>query len=167
MTAFYAPSMRPEQPFGVCSRNFELKRDEENVWWQTALKYDLEAKLRETGREIAVQGELVGPGVNGNRDLYTGHEFHVFRIWDIASGCYVPSGERVELCKAMGLPHVKVIDPAMDVFTELPTVDDILLFAEGTTDRGNEREGLVFKEADSKWPCSFKAVSSRYLLKIK
>ena len=167
MTAFFAPSMRPEQPFGVCSRNFELKRDEENVWWQTALKYGLEAKLRETGREIAVQGELVGPGVNGNRDLYTEHEFHVFRIWGIASGCYVPSGERVELCKAMGLPHVKVIDPAMDVFTELPTVDDILLFAEGTTDRGNEREGLVFKEADSKWPCSFKAVSSRYLLKIK
>ena len=55
----------------------------------------------------------------------------------------------------------------MDVFSELPTVDAVLKFAEGVTENGHEREGLVFKEADSAYPRSFKAVSNRYLLKLK
>ena len=167
MTVFYAPIVRPDNPFGVCSRNFELKRDETNAWWEAAIRYGLEAKLRAYGRDIAIQGELVGPGMNGNRDQYTGREFHVFRIWDIANQCYVPSTERVNLCKMLDIPHVKVIDPGKDVFGDLPTVDDVLLYAEGKTDRGNEREGLVFKEADVSNPRSFKAVSNRYLLKLK
>ena len=52
---------RPDNPFGVCSRNFELKRDETNAWWEAAVKHGLEDKLRNLGREIALQGELVGP----------------------------------------------------------------------------------------------------------
>ena len=167
MTVFFAPGVRPDSPFGVCSRNFELKRDETNAWWEAAIRYGLEAKLRAYGRDIAIQGELVGPGMNGNRDLYTGREFHVFRIWDIANQCYVPSTERVNLCRMLDIPHVKVIDPGKNVFGDLPTVDDVLLYAEGKTDRGNEREGLVFKEADVSNPRSFKAVSNRYLLKLK
>ena len=46
-------------------------------------------------------------------------------------------------------------------------MEDLLKFAEGKTARGHEREGLVFKEADCAYPRSFKAVSNRYLLKIK
>lgn len=167
MTVFWAPSMRPDRPFGVCSRNFELERDETNAWWEAAAKYGIEGKLAALGREIAVQGELVGPGMNGNRDLLPEREFRVFRIWDIANGRYLGSTERRELCACLGLPHVKVIAPAMDVFSELPTVDAVLKFAEGATDRGHEREGLVFKEADNAFPRSFKAVSNRYLLKLK
>lgn len=167
MTVFYAPNLRPDNPFGVCSRNYELKRDGTNAWWEAAIRYGLEEKLRGLGREIAVQGELVGPGMNGNRDLYPEREFHVFRIWDIENQCYIGSSERVNLCRELNIPHVKVIAPAMDVFGELPTVDDVLKFAEGVTDRGHEREGLVFKEADSSHPRSFKAVSNRYLLKLK
>ena len=167
MTVFHAPSQRPDNPFGVCSRNFELKRDEANAWWEAAVKYGLEEKLRGLGREIALQGELVGPGMNGNRDLLTERAFRVFRIWDITEQRYVPSGERVALCERLDIPHVPVIDPAMDVFSELPTVDAVLKFAEGVTENGHEREGLVFKEANTSYPRSFKAVSNRYLLKLK
>ena len=105
--------------------------------------------------------------MNGNRDLLPERAFRVFRIWDIANQRYVPSSERVALCEKLGIPHVPVINPVMDVFSELPTVDDVLKFAEGATDRGHEREGLVFKEADNAFPRSFKAVSNRYLLKLK
>ena len=116
---------RPDNPFGVCSRNFELERVETNAWWEAAVKYGIEGKLAALGREIAVQGELVGPGMNGNRDLLPEREFRVFRIWDIANGRYLGSTERRELCASLGLPHVKVIDPAMDVFSELPSVDAV------------------------------------------
>ena len=40
-------------------------------------------------------------------------------------------------------------------------------FAEGKTVHGHEREGLVFKEVGTGHPFSFKAVSNRYLLKLK
>lgn len=52
---------RPDNPFSVCSRNIELKHDETNAWWEAAVKHGLEDKLRNLGREIALQGELVGP----------------------------------------------------------------------------------------------------------
>lgn len=166
-TYVWSPSNSPEEPFLVCSRNFRLKRDEGSAWWAMADKYGIEERLRELGRELAIQGELVGPGVNGNRDLRTEYDLLVFRVWDITNQRYLPTDERFELCGRLGLRHVKVISPAMDVFTELPTVDDVLRFAEGVTDRGNEREGLVFKEVGTPYPRSFKAVSNRYLLKIK
>lgn len=91
MTVFYTPSQRPDNPFGVCRHNFELKRDETNAWWEAAVKHGLEDKLRNLGREIVLQGELVGPGMNGNRDLLPERSFRVLRIWDIENQCYIPA----------------------------------------------------------------------------
>ena len=172
MTIFWAPETRPDNPIGVCSRNFELKPDDENsAWWEIANSDNLKLKVRRLGeylnKDIAVQGELIGPGMNGNRDNLKEREFRVFRIWNITDQCYIPSGDRQELCRMFEIPHVPVLNPAMPVFNELPTVDDVLASAEGVTENGNEREGLVFKEANSYNPRSFKAVSNRYLLKLK
>ncbi|MBQ7652484.1 MAG: hypothetical protein IJS15_16110, partial [Victivallales bacterium] len=121
MTVFYAPSQRPDNPFGVCSRNFELKRDETNAWWEAAVKYGLEAKLRSLGREIALQGELVGPGMNGNRDLLPERAFRVFRIWDIANQRYVPSDERIEPgCGCPRCPWRRCPEPVRPTWPEWP-----------------------------------------------
>ena len=171
MTVFWAPEMRPDKPFGVCSRNFELQEDDTNAWWEVTKKLDLENKTRRMSeylnKELAIQGELIGPGMNGNRDNLPDREFRVFRIWNITDQCYIPSSQRVELCRMFEIPHVPVLAPAMKVFVAYPTVDDVLKFAEGLTENGREREGLVFKEANSEHPISFKAVSNRYLLAQK
>ena len=34
----------------------------------------------ETKRSIALQGEYVGPGVNGNRDKYEEHHFFIYDV---------------------------------------------------------------------------------------
>ena len=172
VTMFYAPSMDAENPFGVCTRNQRLKPPEKDgsptLPWRVALKCGAEAAIRracdDAHAELAFQGELVGPGVNANRDFYRDWEWHVFRIWNISTGSFVPPGEARRICAAVNLQYVPVIEESMDVFAKLTDTDAMLAFAEGKTARGNEREGLVFKTVDEPY-VSFKAVSNRYLLK--
>lgn len=172
VTMFLSPTVDAETPFGVCSRNLRLKPETDKgvpVPWQIAQKYDMEAKLDKANEklntELAFQGELVGPGVNCNRDLYPDFEWHVFKIWDIKNQKYVNPTEAEQLCKELEIPYVPVIRRVMRVFDELTSMDAVLAFAEGKTARGHEREGLVFKSCDDGPFVSFKAVSNRYLLK--
>ena len=172
ITMFLSPSMDTENPFGVCTRNLRIKPPDEGAEptlpWRMAYKYSVEAAIRAaneaTGAELAFQGELVGPGVNANRDFYRDWEWHVFRIWNITAGSFVPPPEARTLCARVGLQYVPVIAESMDVFNQFTDTDALLAFAEGKTVRGNEREGLVFKSVDAPY-VSFKAVSNRYLLK--
>ncbi len=172
-TVFFSPTIDEANPFGVCSRNLRLKRPEDataaSAFWQVVLKYGLEEKLRqfhaETGREIALQGELVGPGINADRDRYPDFEFHVFRIWDITAQSFMPPGERVRFCADRAIPHVQVLEADFPFFDRLATMDEALAYAEGKTSRGNEREGIVMKASDGIDDTHFKVVSNRYLLK--
>lgn len=170
MTVFFANKIRPDDPFGVCSRNFEKKLDGDGSFVKFVKDANLQEMISkyciENDVELAFQGELVGPGINQNRDLYPNYEWHVFRIWDITHQQFIEPAKRREICNKIGLTHVPVIAEEMKVFEKFTNVDDLLLFAEGKTARGNEREGLVFKECSAE-PITFKAVSNKYLLKSK
>lgn len=165
-TYVYAPNARPDDPFFVCSRNLELKEEEGNLYWDIAKKYDVLNVLKKlyeiNSGDIAVQGEIVGPGVNGNRDLYTEHEFRVFRIFDVRSGKWVMPSTRKHMCDEFGMPHVRILGTC-NIFKNLTTMEDFLKFVEGKTDRGNEREGMVFKSVSGE--ISFKVINNNYLLK--
>jgi RNA ligase (TIGR02306 family) len=167
-TFVYAPQYS-QDPFFVCSRNKRLRKTDDNVFWEINNKYHIEdilKELYETEKTIyAIQGEVVGIGINGNRDKYNGLDFFVFRIRNVTENRWITPEERYELCKRYGLKHVKVIKESMKVFDELRSVDEVLEFVEGKTDRGNEREGMVFKSLPDSL-LSFKAVSNKYLLKI-
>ena len=52
--------------FGACSRNWELKDTEGNLIWKMARELKLEEKLKAYGRNVALQGEIIGQGINGN-----------------------------------------------------------------------------------------------------
>ena len=167
-TIFYSPTMREDDPFGVCSRNLELKDDGKGVYWEMAHKYALPETLpvwcQNHGREIAIQAETIGDGVSGNRDLLTERKMQVFRIWDIREQRWVPETERHEICEELQLEHV----PTLGTKTLADfncDYDQILKFAEGKTEHGNEREGVVFKSEDGE--THFKAVSNAYLALLK
>ena len=164
MTVFHSRLFQGGSPFRVCSRNLDLRATEESPYWQVARKYDLARKLRTWARELAFQGELVGPGVNGNRGGYPELEWRVFRIWDIARSCFLETTERRALCRRLGIPHVPVVNAASPLFDRYPTLNLLMEYADGPGATGRPREGLVFKEAGSCFPVSFKAVSNRYLL---
>ena len=120
----------------------------------------------QTGSELAFQGELVGPGLQSNRDLLAEHHWLVFRAYDIKAGRFIDPATTQTLCIQLGFEHVEVLDDDIDVFNKLHSVDEMLEAAEGKTASGNEREGLVFKSVDEPY-VSFKAVSNKYLLKQK
>lgn len=148
--------------FGVCSRNMDLVRDENNSFWKVAIEQDIETKMRNAfgTNDVAVQGELIGPGIQGNIYKLSKPEFHVFDIYDIVGGEYLKPVFRRALVNKMGLTHV----PVLSEFQDLGTIEELLLQAEGTSFLANtEREGIVFKDLDGGF--TFKAISNRYLMK--
>ena len=156
---------RIDGEFIVCSRNINLKETEGNTFWYVARKYDVENKLIEHRLDnIAIQGELVGPGVQANYYGLSDHEFYVFKIIDVSTGKVFSHAERTELCKKLGLLHVPVIG-----IMSLSGMDraQVLEMADGQSliNTKKLREGLVFKRADGNGDEHFKAVSNKYLLK--
>ena len=150
--------------FGVCSRNVELKDDGANTFWQVAKQYDLENKLRSYGKNIAIQGELIGPNIQGNIYKLQAPDFYVFDIFDIDKQEYMKAFEHLEICVELGLKHAPLIDNS---FRGYSTVEEYLSMSEGKSvlNPNQEREGLVFKSLDGSF--SFKAISNRYLIKQK
>ena len=153
--------------FGVCSRNLNLKPNPDATFWKAAIDAKLEEALRAYGDNIALQGELIGEGIQGNIYKLKGVHFYIYDIYDIATSKYfVPTVRRL-FCKMHHLNHVP--DLVYNIQLEcMGTMDDILAFAEGKSVMGMigcEREGLVFK-CNTK-DVSFKAISNRYLLKSK
>ena len=151
---------------GVCSRNLDLKFDINNSFWEAAVNYDLIEKVRSTGRSLAIQGELVGEGIQGNSYKLTGRQFFCFDIWDINDQKYLLPNERQEICAKLDIQHVPVLGlgAIADVIGTTPAT--ILKEAEGKSLVGSkpEREGLVWKSVD-KHDVSFKAISDKWLLK--
>lgn len=150
--------------FGVCSRNLELRDTETNSLWRAARDQDLETKLRTLGRNLALQGELIGEGVQGNPyKIRPGQVFKLFDIYDIDTGSYLDSAERRQLCWDLDIEHVPVL------YNWVMNTDDsmtgVLASADGSSELCEDtvREGLVFKQLDNP-NISFKAISNQFLL---
>jgi len=150
---------------GVCSRNYELKLDDlDNAFVKTAHTECILAKLATTNLQVALQGELIGPSIQGNSYNLTKPEYYVFDIFDIPSQQYYSPEQRISLCKSLGLKHTPIFAPYLT--TGKTTVSELLTFAEGQSvlNPKAHREGLVFKNLSDPSK-SFKAISNKWLLK--
>ena len=171
-TIAFSPKIDFDNPQIVCSRNLRLKSvtaaGEVPVYWQVAEKYNILEKLSEAlvgGMEYALQGEVVGPGIQKDRNKESEYMFKCFRIYDIANQKFLNPNETVAFCKEFDIPHVEVLKTDFPFFDEITTMEDALKFAEGKTKEGNEREGIVCKTCDDGPYASFKIVSNKYLMK--
>src|SRR4030042_985712 len=133
--------------------------DARNTYWKIAEKYRIEEKLRDIGRNIAIQGEICGPSIQKNRLGLKENQLFVFDIYDIDKKKYCDYHEQVEICKTIGLDLVK--EEAVTSFT-WETVDDILDFAKGKYESGHNREGIVIRTLGEN-RTSFKAINNDYL----
>jgi RNA ligase (TIGR02306 family) len=151
--------------YGVCSRNYKLSENLSglSVQWTIVKQLDLIQKLMDSHLNLAIQGELIGPKVQGNHYKLRTYEFRVFDIYNIDSGSKVSSAERIELCRKFGLSHVPVVSDRYTLNTI--TMDFLIEWADSTSmiNPGVNREGLVFKSIDNP-DISFKVISNLYLM---
>ena len=146
---------------GVCSRNVNLKETEDSAFWAAANSLSLIPKILSTGRNLALQGELMSQKIQGNYEKVQGIEWNCFDIYDIDTQAYLLPKERRELCKQLRIPHIKVVE---EDFVLCHNVDQLLEMAEGPgVNAGVKREGLVFKQNNGQF--SFKAISNEYLFR--
>lgn len=158
----------------VCSRNINLKETEDNSFWKATRAQKLDVYLSHQynnfGQQYAVQGELIGEGIQGNPEKIHGQRFHVFDVYSINDGVYLDPPTRRAFVMEMefagsSLEHVPFLNYQFSVgeLDEL-TIDALLKMAEGPSmNPQTTREGLVFKSNESDF--TFKAISNKYLLK--
>ena len=158
MTVFYK-----DKEMGCCSRNLELKDDGTSTFWETAKNEQLVEKLISLGKNIALQGELLGGQIQGNSYKITGFKFFLYDIYDIDKQEYLRP-EVVEQFAAMhGISHVPIIG-----YVTLPkedTIQALLLDADGKSAVGcnPKREGFVYKSTKDT-SISVKCISNSWLL---
>ena len=156
-----------EQDQGVCSRNLNLYDTEGNTLWQVAHRDQIITAIQDSQRNLAIQGELIGEGIQGNPYKIKGQSFYVFDIYEIDKGSYMTPTQRRDFCEFHELLHVPVIAFGAHLYDTLgmATIDSLLEFAEGKSELNpqTDREGLVFKCNEKQE--SFKTIANSYLLK--
>lgn len=159
---------------GVCSRNLDLKMEgnDENAFVKMANAGIFEV-LRHEKPGIALQGELMGPGIQGNRENFKADRFFVYNVFDINKGEFMNPRERKGLIAELNsiarkneinvvIEHVPTLH--FNVTLEelkISNMEDLLAFAIGPSMNNQVREGVVFKAMDGSH--QFKAISNLYL----
>ena len=145
--------------FGVCSRNLELKESGGGSYWDMSNKYQLDEDVMEGN--IAIQGEICGPGIQKNPLQLSEKKMFVFNIVDLNTGFRYSVSEMIDYCMKHDLDMVPILELR---FKLEHTVPELLELAEGKSRLANvEREGIVIRGLDSRF--SFKAISNKFLLK--
>lgn len=160
--------------FGVCSRGLDLLEDPGNTFWQVVRRLDVEAKLRafseaNGGKSYAIQGELVGPAIQGNKLKLTEPTLMLFNVYDIDASRYMDYADFNGAVSSLGLQRV----PIVGEFYLEHTIDQLVEMAtrKSAINPQAEAEGIVIRPAQETddpelGRLSFKAINPRFLLKF-
>lgn len=142
----------------VCSRNWELREftasGASNVYWRAARKYGLDR----LPHGVALQFEVVGPGVQGNPMGLPDLEARAFTLRDTVNHRYMPCYALVATTDALGIPTARFIGNGWQ--TDGRTDDELRKMAEIKYANGKHGEGIVIRALDSSW--SFKVINLLY-----
>lgn len=174
-SATYAHNNNNNNEIDICSRNFSLKEPQNkayNYYWAIEKKYNIIEKIKKYGN-VALQGEICGPGIQKNRlDLKT-IEFFLFDVYFIDENKYADYIQLLEIAIEMNLSLVSIINNNF-IFNEETTIEYLLKLAEGKYfNTKNQREGIVIRPIKTIASevlgkrLSIKVISNKFLLKNK
>jgi hypothetical protein len=162
--------------FIVCSRRINLKRGgEANNYWTYAKDNDVERRLRDARkdmrRDFYIQGELCGPGIQGNKYSFPVRKLFVFNIRFIDTNEYMDLHSLVGFCRLYGFTPV----PFLSTFEfNFKNIEELLAFADGYSvlNKNTLREGVVIRSVAVRPPdqgqanmLSFKVISPSFDIK--
>lgn len=155
--------------FIVCSRSNTLKPTE-NPYTVACNNLGVENKLKAYNEnhntQYALQGELLGKGIQGTSEKFLEYTVRFFSVFDVIEQKYIPFGKSLDVLEEMGLPSVNVLD-VMYPFIDLENVDDFVEYANNIeSPHSDTPEGVVFHSVDTP-VCSFKVISPKFLLKYE
>ena len=167
--------------FYVCSRNIRQLASnqkcfyEENYYWECAQKYGIEHKMKTflqmfpRLKYVCWQGEICGPGIQGNPQGLSETHLFCFHMIDSEIGKY-DIRDAAQIWQEYNMEVVPIVDtcyilPSKEEFEEFKQSADG--YYDGSCCEGKTtqpREGFVYyKTTDPNF--SFKNVSRKYLLK--
>ncbi len=153
--------------FGVCSRNFHLQLDSEALAVQVIKSLEWPSILEKYAKNVGIQGELIGPGIQGNIYKLKDYQYRVYDVYWIELKRYATPPERIQLLKDVGKEKDSVPILGTRKIGGL-SVDQIVALADGNSTLYKvQKEGIVFKSMElvSGTVINFKAISNLYLLK--
>lgn len=149
--------------FGACSRGLDLKETDNNSFWKIARLLKIEEGLRAMNKNLAIQGELIGEGIQGNLYKLKGQTLRVFNVFDIDAYEYLPFDEFVKVVEDLNLTTVPILETN---FKLQENVQDLIASAESASvvNQAQSREGIVLR-SKGKNRISFKVISNKFLEK--
>lgn len=156
----------------VCSRNLQLKYSNDSHFWKAVKQNDnqllislVEMALDQDNVSVAIQGEVCGPGIQGNKEKLNDFQFYAFNILNIKDRMYSPYSVTLGMFEHYQIQSVPLIrDSVISVFNEFDNLQDLLSFADGPSMNNDMREGVVFKSSLNSNVPSFKCISNKFLL---
>ncbi len=156
-----------DNAFGVCSRNMELEESNDNIYWKVAKALNIETRLKNLNRNVAIQGELMGEGIQGNKLKIKGQHVFFFNLFWIDEYQYAEYDEWEEtFSKILELATVPVVNEDYKLDND---ISNLLSMAEISSmiNAGAMAEGLIIRIKETKTLVSFKAISNKFLLKYE
>jgi RNA ligase (TIGR02306 family) len=157
---------------GVCGHYWwydetqPLDETQPNPYVQVALESGILDAVRRYGRNIALQGELVGPGICDNIDDLPEKQFRLFNIWDIDKSRYLSQDERAIILadlQELGVTVLQVPSLGIVRLGDMGSIEDMIKAATGPSLNPKvNREGDVYSAVDGS--DSFKVISNVFLM---
>ena len=173
-TTFALDTTKRKPDFIVCSRNvrqvdmnqtnYHTQEGVDNVYWEMALKYNVEAALKDIAEKcnvqrVVLQGETYGEAIQGNPYKIKERRFAAFNL--IFDGMRLSSKLAKTILENYDIPFVPIID---ENYILPDDFEELKLSADGISTISNvKREGFVYRALDGTQ--SFKNVSREFLLK--
>ena len=157
--------------FGVCSRNLDLLYNESNSMWKFARENKLEEKLKALNKNIALQGEIIGEGIQKNKYKLRGQTVYFFNVFEIDTYRYFSLKEVKQLLVDLDLKMVHVLE---DNYMLENSVEALISKSKmkSVLNKDTIAEGIVIRPVEEKVDkymmqgrVSFKAINPDFLIK--
>jgi len=152
--------------FSVFSHNFNKGKRDNSNWWNAAIAFDIEKKMKNFMRiyaikNMSIQGELVGPGIQKNIYKFSKITPYIFNATNLDDKKDFSFADLKLFCNYTNLNIVPILNENIKLCR---TSDGILKEAEGKSKllSTQEREGVVWRALDQNVKVSFKAKGKKY-----